>query len=192
MRLGPSRTTGAVVVGAALLLGSLVGCTDEPQATGAAPATATPTDPAGDRVADPNLVTLAGIGDIEIGASQESLEAAGLVKPGNGSCGPTFPDLPYATPVFDGGRLVLVWAHAPLRTPERVMEGTPLADARTAYPDAEELTRAPDDFQFPGLLVPGPDGRAYLLLHDGDTVQKLIVGFEEHARRLFETGFGSC
>ncbi|HLT10933.1 MAG TPA: hypothetical protein VK028_09010 [Micromonosporaceae bacterium] len=192
MRSGRSRTTGTVLVGAALLLGSLVGCTDEPQANGAAPAPATPTASTEGRVADPNLVTWSGIGDIEIGASQDSLEAAGLVRPGNGSCGPTFPDLPYATPVFDDGRLVLVWAHAPLRTPERVMEGTPLAEARAAYPDAEELTRAPDDFQFPGLLVPGPDDRAYLLLHDGETVQKLIIGFEEHARLLFETGFGSC
>lgn len=189
MRAGISRGFAVLV-----LLGAVGGCTPEPQANGAAPSPSPSPSPAstGSRAADPNLITLRGIRDIEFGASMDALIATGQVQPEPGACGPSFPDLPNASPVFDAGRLVLIWAHAPLRTPERVMVGTPLAEARQAYPNAVELTRAPGDPQYPGLLVPGDEDRAYLLLHDGESVQKLIVGFEEHARRLFDTGFGSC
>ena len=75
------------------------------------------------RRADPDLVTMQGLRGIEIGASKQDLVAAGKVSE-EGPCGPVFPDIPYASPVFDGDRLVLVWAHAPLRTPERISEGS--------------------------------------------------------------------
>jgi hypothetical protein len=184
---------------AALLVTSVLvaGCTAETSAQSPSepplpPATATPAPTPDERRADPYLVTMRGLRNIDIGASLNDLVAAGLVSTEAGACGPTFPDMPYASPVFDGDRLVLIWAHSPLRTPERVTVGTPLAEARQAYPNAVELTRPPGAIDYPGLLVPGADGRAFLLLHDGSTVQKLVVGFEDSARRLFETGFGSC
>jgi hypothetical protein len=132
-----------------------------------------------------------GLRGIEIGASKRDLVAAGKVSE-EGPCGPVFPDIPYASPVFDGDRLVLVWAHAPLRTPERISEGSSLAQARQAYPTAVELTRPAGATEYPGLFVPGEPDLALLLLHDGAAVQKVIVGFESYARRLFDTGFGSC
>jgi hypothetical protein len=132
-----------------------------------------------------------GLRGIEIGATKADLVAAGLVSE-EGPCGPVFPDIPYASPVFDGDTLVLVWAHAPLRTPERISVGSTLAEARTAYPAAQELARPAGATEYPGLLVTGEPERAMLLLHDGVSVQKVIVGFESYARRLFDTGFGSC
>ena len=176
---------------ALVLIVAATGCTAEtPPAT---PTTPVPPTAAADegRVADPDLVTMRGLRGINIGATKPELVAAGLVEP-SGPCGPVFPSIPNASPVFDGDTLVLIWAHAPLRTPERITVGSTLDEARLAYPSAIELTRPPGATDYPGLLVTGETDRAILLLHDGTSVQKLIVGYESYARRLFDTRFGAC
>jgi hypothetical protein len=174
-----------------LLIGAAAGCTASTP-TPPAPST-TGTTPTADegRVADPDLVTMRGLRGISIGSTMPELVAAGMVEP-SGPCGPVFPSIPNASPVFDGDTLVLIWAHAPLRTPERISVGSTLDEARLAYPSAIELTRPPGATDYPGLLVTGETDRAILLLHDGTSVQKLIVGYESYARRLFDTRFGAC
>jgi hypothetical protein len=177
---------------ALLLIGAAAGCTAEtppPPTTSAGPTT--PAAAEEGRIADPDLVTMRGLRGINIGATKQELVAAGLVNE-SGPCGPVFPSIPNASPVFDGDTLVLIWAHAPLRTPERISVGSTLDEARLAYPSAIELTRPPGATDYPGLLVSGETDRAILLLHDGTSVQKLIVGYESYARRLFDTRFGSC
>lgn len=175
---------------ALLLIVAVAGCTAEtPPVPTTGPSTAGPTSTA--RLADPNLVTMQGLRGISIGATKDELVAAGMVEP-SGPCGPVFPSIPNASPVFDGDTLVLIWAHAPLRTPERISVGSTLDEARLAYPSAIELTRPPGATDYPGLLVTGETDRAILLLHDGTSVQKLIVGYESYARRLFDTRFGAC
>jgi len=70
--------------------------------------------------------------------------------------------------------------------------GDPVAQARATHPEAEELTAPAGSFRFDGLIATVGGDRAYLFLHDHDTVQKVVVGFAEHARRLFHDGFGTC
>ncbi len=156
-------------------------------AAATAPATATATRPA-----DPDVIDFVGLRDILIGASMRELTASGVVATANPGCGPSFTALPYASPVFDGDELVLIWAYPPLRTPEGVMVGTSVDEARRAYPAAVELSRPAGSTQYPGLLVAGGDDRAYLLLYDAGEVQKLVVGMERYARLLFDAGFGTC
>ncbi len=144
------------------------------------------------RAADPNVIDFSGLRDIRFGASMSGLESTGVVSTADPACGPTFTDIKAASPVFEGDQLVLIWAHAPLRTPEGVMVGTSVDDVKRAYPSAIALTPPAGSYTFPALLVPGAGDRAYLLLHDQGVVQKLIVGYERHVRLLFETGFGAC
>ena len=142
--------------------------------------------------ANPNVVDFTGVRDIRLGASLSQLAAAGRVLTPESACRPVAADLPAAGPVFDGDTLVLIWAEPPLHTPAGVMVGTPVAAVRRAYPSAEALVPPAGSTTYPGLLVGDGSGHAYLMLHDGDRVQKLIVGLESYARRLFATGFGSC
>jgi len=144
------------------------------------------------RSLDANTINFAGLRDIELGASLRELSAAGAVATEGPACGPTFTTISAASPVFDGDRLVLIWAHAPLHTPEGVMVGSSVAEVRQAYPSAVPLTPPPGSSTFPGLLVTGGGDRAYLLLHADGQVQKLIVGLERYVRFRFDRGFGTC
>jgi hypothetical protein len=137
-----------------------------------------------------NVIDFIGLPNAVIGTAMDELTASGVVSTTAPGCGPTFTSMPNATPVFGEGTLVLIWANPPLHTPENVAVGTPVQTARNAYPGAVELPAASG--KFAGLLVTGPDDLAYLFLHDGTAVQKVIVGVERFARLLFDTGFGSC
>ena len=141
---------------------------------------------------DPNVVEFTGVRDLRLGASLRDLAAAGRVLTPEAACGPVVSGLPAASPVFDGDALVLIWAEPPLHTPAGVMVGSTVAAARQAYPEAEALVPPAGSTTFPGLLVRDGSGHALLMLHDGDRVQKLIVGLESYARRLYTTGYGSC
>jgi hypothetical protein len=85
---------------------------------------------------------------------------------------------------------VLIWAYPPLHTPEDVMVGTPMSAVRAAYPQARSLPSTPGLFD--ALLVANGLGQAYLILHDGTIVQKLIVGVEAAARRLYASRLDTC
>jgi hypothetical protein len=85
----------------------------------------------------------------------------------------------------------MLWAEPPLATPHGIAVGTPVGVVRQAHPGAEELAAPPGRRRYGGLLAVTGD-RAYLYLHDGATVRKLIIGYAEHCRRLFEEGFGAC
>ena len=138
----------------------------------------------------PNVVTFDGLRTIAFGDSAADLTARGLLTRPREGCGPQLADLPEASPVFLDKRLVLLWANPPLTTPEGIGVDSSLADARAAYPRPwtyprprqSPLRRADDDGGRP----------AFLFLHDGTTVRKLIAGYAEDARRLLDTGFGSC
>jgi len=151
-----------------------------------------PTSAPATRTADMNVIDFAGVRGIAFGASLRELGAAGTVVTDTQACGPAFTAIETASPVFDADRLVLIWADPPLRTPEGVMVGTSVEEAKRAYPSAIELTPAAGSTTYPGLLVTGGGDRAYLLLYAEGQVQKLIVGLERYARLLFDTGFGTC
>ena len=86
---------------------------------------------------------------------------------------------------------MLLWIDPPLRTPEGVTTGASVQAVRTAYPEATRLTAPPDSYRFDGLLAHSGD-RAYLFLHDGKAVRKVVAGYTDYARRLFHEGFGLC
>jgi hypothetical protein len=137
------------------------------------------------------VVSHQGLAGIRFGDSRAGLERDHGLTQAPGDCGPGLPSSPWVSPVFEDDRLVLLWAEPPVRTPEGITVGTPVGTARAAHPGAEKLAAPPGSHRFDGLLAAAGD-RAYLFLHDGVTVQKLIVGYEEHCRRLFHEGFGVC
>jgi hypothetical protein len=173
--------TVVVVMVVAMAAAGLAGCTGIAER---APA-AGPSD-------DPQVVSQLGLAGVRFGDHRADLERDhGLVQD-TYDCGPRLPAYAQVSPVFDGGRLVLLWVYPPLRTATGVTVGDPVAHARDTHPEAEELTAPAGSFRFDGLIATVDEDRAYLFLHDHDTVQKVVVGFEEHARRLFHDGFGTC
>jgi hypothetical protein len=176
-----------LAITAAALVAALAGCTDTDPSPGGHPTSNSSPGPS----YGPHVVHFDGVPGIGFGDLRESLVAAGRLATGEDACGPTLSATPEVQPVFDGEKLVLLWADPPYRTPEGVGVGSPVTDVRRAYPEAERLTPPAGSHTFPGLLVTHND-RAYLFLHDDETVQKLIVGYTEYARRLFEHGFGEC
>jgi hypothetical protein len=142
---------------------------------------------------DPDAITFTGTHGVHFGQTLAQLQAMRVLpaSPGPG-CAMHFRTFESADPVFDRGKLVLIWAYPPLHTPEGVEVGTPLGTARLAYPRAVVLTAPTGSGRFDGLLVPDGNGEAYLLLHDGKQVQKLVVGFEPYARALFAGNYGAC
>jgi hypothetical protein len=137
------------------------------------------------------IVTAKGLPDIEIGSQRVDLVRTQGMAQGPGDCAPRLPTQPAASPVFDDNELVLLWADPPLRTPDGVGVGSSIADVTAHFPDAEPLTAPAGTYQYDGLIAT-VDQQAYLFLHDGEQVQKLIVGSAEHAQLLFEEGFGTC
>jgi hypothetical protein len=160
-------------------LAAVVACTGQAES-------AEPAEPTG-----PAVVSDEGLGGIEFGQARADLEREYGLTEQPGDCAPRLPSYPGVSPVFEDGRLVLLWAEPPLETPHGIAVGTPVGVVRDTHPRAEELAAPAGSFRFDGLLAVTGD-RAYLYLHDGVTVRKLIVGYAEHCRRLFEDGFGTC
>jgi hypothetical protein len=171
-------TLAAVTTMTAVLVG---GCA---QPIAGPPRGATPT------TADATVINFTGTDSVRWGETLEQLRDAGQMAPSPDGCGPRFLDIEGAGPVFEDDRLVLIWAYPPLHTPENVMVGTPIPTVRVAYPRAVALPSAPGLFD--AMLVANGLGQAYLILHDGTIVQKLIVGLESAARRLYASRLDTC
>jgi hypothetical protein len=160
----------------------ITGCTTDPD---------TPTR-SGTPSTAPDVVNLHGLRGIEFGDSERELLQRGVLRKLDfPTCGREFTDLATASPVFHQDKLVLLWIDPPVRTPEGITLGTAVDRVRESYPDATQLTAPPNTYRFDGLLA-GEGDRAYLFLHDGATVQKIIVGYADYARKLFDEGFGTC
>lgn len=179
------RLAGTAIVFATVL----AGCTATAQRP---PAQRSPaSQPPSTQSYSPQVVHFGGVQGIRFGDLRASLSGGGQFTTVAGACEPKFTTAPELGPVFDGEQLVLTWVNPPFRTPEGLTVGSPVADVRRAHPAAEQLTPPAGSYVFPGLLVTQTD-RAYLFLHDGQTVQKMIVGYTEHARELYHQGFGQC
>lgn len=172
-----------LVIAALVLAGLVAGCAPEELAPPARAAAAT--------VSASDTIDFDGVRDVRIGETDAQLTADGDLTRPKEACGPVLTEISQASPVMADGRLVLLWADPPLATPEGVGVGTPLATAKAAYPQATTLTAPAGTYRFDGLMVTHGD-RAYLFLHDGQTVRKTVVGYTDHAQRLFTDGFGAC
>jgi hypothetical protein len=138
-----------------------------------------------------DVVDFEGIGDIDFGATKADLTSRGLLITPAEACGPRLAGFGDVSPVFAGERLALLWVNPPLATPEGVGVGSSLADVKAAYPQATALTAPEGSHSYDGLLVTHDD-RAYLFLHDGQSVKKSVAGYAEQVRLLFDEGFGAC
>ncbi|MFC7550564.1 hypothetical protein [Plantactinospora sp. GCM10030261] len=157
---------------------------DRPAAPAAPPTVPGPPGPAG-------VVSLAGLRGIPFGVTEKELSRRGVLDREPTPCGRRLAGVPTADPVFAEDRLVLLWANGQTRTPEGIRAGTPVERVRDAYPRARRLTAPAGSYRLDGLLARKGD-RAYLFLHDGQTVRKTVVGYTKYARKLFDEGFGTC
>ncbi|WFE37295.1 hypothetical protein [Micromonospora sp. WMMD998] len=137
------------------------------------------------------VVSLNGLRNAEFGATEDDLTRRGLLRTDEEACGPTLAGHGSVSPIFVDDRLVLLWLDDPMTTPEGIGAGTPVGEVRAAYPGAAALPAPPGSHRFAGLLARDGD-RGYLFLHDGVTVRKIIVGYANWARRLFDEGYGPC
>ena len=137
------------------------------------------------------VVSLDGLGNAEFGATEEDLAQRGVLRTDEDACGPTLAGHGSVSPIFVDDRLVLLWLDDPMSTPEGITVGTPVDAVHDAYPSVVELDAPQEMHRFDGLLVRSGD-RAYLFLHDGSTVRKIIAGYADWARRLFDEGYGPC
>jgi hypothetical protein len=142
-------------------------------------------------VGDAEVVGLDGLSDIEFGATEEELTRRGVLRSDGDACGPTLAGHGAVSPVFLDDRLVLLWLGDPMSTPEGITAGTPVSEVRDSYPSATPLRAPRGTHRFDGLLARNGD-RAYLFLHDGTTVRKIIAGYADWARRLFDEGYDPC
>ncbi|WP_434742039.1 hypothetical protein [Micromonospora sp. SH-82] len=160
-----------------------------PRPIGPAPAETEPTN--AEPVGTIEVVDLNGLPDVAFGDTEEELARRGVLRPEVDACGPLLTGHERASPIFIDDRLVLIWAGEPMATPEGVTIGTPLPEARARYPKAKRLDAPQGTYRFDGLLARRGD-RAYLFLHDGRQVRKVIAGYAHWARRLFDEGHGPC
>jgi hypothetical protein len=137
------------------------------------------------------VVDLDGLPDVEFGDTGTDLARRGILSSGVDACGPALAGHGGTSPVFVDDRLVLLWLDDPVRTPEGITVGTPVGEIRSRYRSVSRLDAPRRTYRFDGLLARSGD-RAYLFLHDGRTVRKVIVGYAEWARRLFAEGHGPC
>ncbi|SCG78493.1 hypothetical protein GA0070609_5606 [Micromonospora echinaurantiaca] len=137
------------------------------------------------------VVGLDGLPDIEFGDTESELTRRGILRTDVMACGPTLAGHETVSPVFAEDRLVLLWLGEPARTPEGVTAGTPVEQVRAHYPAAVRLRAPQGTYRFDGLLARRGD-RAYLFLHDGRTVRKIITGYADWAQRLFTEGHDPC
>ena len=135
-----------------------------------------------------DVVTFDGIADVHFGDSVASLAAAHGLREDPAACTRTFSDLQNVDPVVAEGKLVLMWVNAPVRTPEGITVGSPVAAVRSAYATGQDVAQPG---AYPGIMVVQND-KAYLFLHDGKTVKKEIAGYADYVRRLYTEGFGAC
>ncbi|MDG4822347.1 hypothetical protein O7635_10845 [Asanoa sp. WMMD1127] len=138
-----------------------------------------------------DMVDFDGVRDARLGQTDTELRQGGAMTRPVNACGPVLTGVSAAHPVFADGQLVMLWANPPLTTPEGVGVGTSVADTRAAYPEATTMTAPAGSYQFDGLLVTNGD-RAYLFMHDGQTVRKTVVGYTADVQRLFTYGVGNC
>jgi dipeptidyl aminopeptidase/acylaminoacyl peptidase len=138
-----------------------------------------------------DTVTFQGVGDVHFGDSIAALASTHGFTADPAACTRTFSDIAGVDPVMADGKLVLMWIHAPVHTPEGISEGSSVDAVRTAYAGAQELTPPSDSHAYPGILVVKGD-KAFLFLHDGQKVQKEIAGYADYVRRLYAEGFGAC
>ncbi|MFJ8581813.1 hypothetical protein [Micromonospora sp. NPDC093277] len=137
------------------------------------------------------VVGLDGLRNAEFGATEAELTRRGVLRTEQDACGPTLAGHGSVSPIFVDERLVLLWFDDPMTTPEGISVGTPLTAVRDAYPSVVDLTAPQGTHRFDGLLARDGD-RAYLFLHDRTAVRKIIAGYAEWARRLFDEGYGPC
>ncbi|WP_341718022.1 hypothetical protein QQG74_30230 [Micromonospora sp. FIMYZ51] len=142
-------------------------------------------------VASVTVVGLDGVADVDFGDTESELTRRGILRTDVDACGPTLAGHDMISPIFIEGRLVLLWAGDPVQTPEGVTAGTPVAEVRGRYPRMRNLRAPHGTYRFDGLLARDGD-RAYLFLHDGHTVRKIIAGYASWARRLFLDGHAPC
>lgn len=142
--------------------------------------------------ADSPVLTHQGLAGIEFGEPRADLVREFGLQQANGDCAARLPDHPSVSPVFDAeDRLVLLWADSPVRTSEGIGVGSSVAEVQQAYPHSQQLRAPAGSHRFDGLLV-SSDDRAYLFLHDGQQVQKLIAGYTDYVQLLFHSDFGTC
>ncbi|MFV2103849.1 hypothetical protein [Micromonospora sp. LOL_024] len=142
-------------------------------------------------VATVAVVDRDGLTDVEFGDTESELTRRGILRTDVDACGPTLAGHALISPIFIDDRLVLLWADDPVRTPEGIAAGTPLAEVKASYPSVSQLRAPQGTHRFDGLLARDGD-RAYLFLHDGHTVRKVIAGYADWAHRLFVEGHGPC
>nr|WP_162854367.1 hypothetical protein [Verrucosispora sp. SN26_14.1] len=142
-------------------------------------------------VAAASIVDLDGLSDVDFGDTEDDLARRGMLRTDVDACGPTLAGHEMISPVFIDDRLVLLWAGDPVRTPEGIAAGSPITQVRASYPEVRALHAPPGTHRFDGLFARHGD-RAYLFLHDGDTVRKIIAGYADWAHRLFVEGHGPC
>ncbi|MEV6811638.1 hypothetical protein [Micromonospora sp. NPDC051296] len=142
-------------------------------------------------VASVTVVDLDGLADVDFGATESELTRRGILRTDVDACGPTLAGHDMVSPIFIDNRLVLLWAGDPVSTPEGITAGTPIAEVRATYPTVRQLRAPQGTHRFDGLLARDGD-RAYLFLHDGRTVRKIIAGYADWAHRLFVEGHGPC
>ncbi|MEU8073384.1 MULTISPECIES: hypothetical protein [unclassified Micromonospora] len=137
------------------------------------------------------VVGLDGLRNAGFGDTEADLTRRGVLRADEAACGPALVGHGSVSPIFVDDRLVLLWLDDPMSTPEGISAGSPVGEARAAYPGAVDLPAPPGSHRFAGLLARDGD-RAYLFLHDGVTVREIIAGYADWARRLFDEGYGPC
>ncbi|WP_406046451.1 hypothetical protein [Micromonospora sp. NBC_00898] len=137
------------------------------------------------------VVSLDGLRNAEFGDTEEELTRRGVLRTEMDGCGPTLAGHDSVSPIFVDDRLVLLWLGDRMSTPEGVTVGSPVTEVRATYPSAVDLDAPQGTYRFDGRLARDGD-RAYLFLHDGTTVHKIIAGCADWARRLFDEGHGPC
>ncbi|MER7439191.1 hypothetical protein ABTW73_00090 [Micromonospora avicenniae] len=137
------------------------------------------------------VLDLDGLPDVEFGDTEDELARRGVLGTDVGGCGRTLTGHSTTSPVFIDDRLVLLWLDDSTRTTEGIGVGSPVQQVRTRYPELTPLRAPQGTYRLDGLLA--RDGElAYLFLHDGRTVRKIIAGYADWARRLFAEGDGPC
>ncbi|WP_186832437.1 hypothetical protein [Micromonospora endolithica] len=137
------------------------------------------------------VVGLNGLRNVEFGDTEDELTRRGVLRTDVDACGVALAGHDTVSPIFVDDRLVLLWLDDTVGTPEGVIAGTPVPKVRDRYPAVRELDAPQGTYRFDGLLARRGD-RAYLFLHDGETVRKVIAGYADWAERAFDEGHGPC
>jgi hypothetical protein len=141
-------------------------------------------------VTGPDVVSLAGTGDIRFGQTAEELAQRHGLRAVPDACMPRFTDPAYVHPILVDGRLAILTLEPPARTPEGVAVGAGTATVRRTYPGATELA-PPHPYAYSGLLsTSGEVG--YLFLCSDGVVRKVLVGYTGYLKQVFEAGFPTC